>query len=223
MDVFTRRPRGTLQNKNAKTVAAPPRTPRELTGDDGNFVVTTDLGNEFARWTGSCPKPAPHKAQGLQRHCRGGPGHPDAEEELSQGWRKGGQWSDHFERAAGVYNARSTRRTARPRTWRSSRPQSLGFSKTTPTSSSNKNLTDRRVKTVENAGAFRAPTNAARSFNPQYGNVQQLGAWTYDRRSTEGRKTLLKLALPAPQGSGRGGPADKTGQAAAVRQLETLD
>ena len=38
----------------------------------------------------------------------------------------------------------------------------------------NKDLTNRRIKAVEDAGAFRAPTNAARSFNPQYGDVQQL-------------------------------------------------
>ena len=43
MDVFTREAAvEPLQNKNAKRAA------RELTGDDGNFVVTTDLGNEFA-------------------------------------------------------------------------------------------------------------------------------------------------------------------------------
>ena len=37
-----------LQNKNAETVGrATKRAARELTGDDGNFVVTTDLGNEF--------------------------------------------------------------------------------------------------------------------------------------------------------------------------------
>ena len=38
-----------LQNKNAETVGrATKRAARELTGDNGNFVVTTDLGNEFA-------------------------------------------------------------------------------------------------------------------------------------------------------------------------------
>ena len=41
MDVFTR-----------EAAVEPKRAARELTGDDGNFVVTTDLG-----WTGSCPKP----------------------------------------------------------------------------------------------------------------------------------------------------------------------
>ena len=38
-----------LQNKNAETVGrATKRAAKELTGDDGNFVVATDLGNEFA-------------------------------------------------------------------------------------------------------------------------------------------------------------------------------
>ena len=60
----------------------------------------------------------------------------------------------------------------------------------------NKDLTDRRVKAVEDVGAFRAPTNPARSFNPQYGDAQRLGAVDSTTvRSTEGRETLLKLAL----------------------------
>ena len=64
----------------------------------------------------------------------------------------------------------------------------------------NKDLTNRRIKAVEDAGAFRAPTNAVRSFNPQYGDVQQLRAVdSMTVRSTEGRETLLKLALPAPR------------------------
>ena len=66
----------------------------------------------------------------------------------------------------------------------------------------NKDLTNRRMKAIEDTGAFRAP-NAARSFNLQYGNVQQLRAVdSMTVRSTEGRETLLKLALPAPQGCG---------------------
>ena len=50
MDVFTREAAvEPLQNKNAETVGrATKRAARELTGDDGNFVVTTDLGKEFA-------------------------------------------------------------------------------------------------------------------------------------------------------------------------------
>ena len=86
----------------------------------------------------------------------------------------------------------------------------------------NKDLTNRRIKAVEDAGAFRAPTNAARSFNPQYGDVQRLGAVdSMTVRSTEGRKTLLKLALPAPQGSSNAaGRLTRRGRPAAVRQLD---
>ena len=86
----------------------------------------------------------------------------------------------------------------------------------------NKDLTNRRIKAVENAGAFRAPTNAARSFNPQYGDVQQLRAVdSMTVRSTEGRETLLKLALPAPKGSSNAaGRLTRRGRPAAVRQLD---
>ena len=119
--------------------------------------------------------------------------------------RKGGQWSDHFERAAGAYDARPCKTVhgapedveKQPATeFRVLQDNADKFQR-------NKDLTD-------HAGAFRAPTNAARSFNPQYGDVQQLGAVdSMTVRSTEGRETLLKLALPAPQGSGNaaGGPA----------------
>ena len=82
MDVFTREAAvEPLQNKNAETVGrATKRAARELTGDDGNFVVTTDLGNEFATGAARGSR-APHEAaRGPQRHRRGGPGHPDAEE-----------------------------------------------------------------------------------------------------------------------------------------------
>ena len=81
----------------------------------------------------------------------------------------------------------------------------------------NKDLTNRRIKAVEDAGAF-----TARSFNPQYGDVQQLRAVdSMTVRSTEGRETLLKLALPAPQGSGNAaGRLTRRGRPAAVRQLD---
>ena len=72
------------------------------------------------------------------------------------------------------------------------------------------------MKAVEDAGAFRAPTNAARSFNPQYGDVQRLGAVdSMTVRSTEGRETL-----PAPQGSGNAAGRLTRRRPAAVRQLD---
>ena len=69
-------------------------------------------------------------------------------------------------------------------------------------------------------GGGRLPS--ARSFNPQYGDMQQLGAVdSMTVRSTEGRETLLKLALPAPQGSGNAaGRLTRRGRPAAARQLD---
>ena len=72
-----------MEPLNAETVGrATKRAARGLTGDDGNFVVTTDLGNEFATLGRELPEEAMHDeaARGPQRHGRGGPGHPDAEE-----------------------------------------------------------------------------------------------------------------------------------------------
>ena len=127
--------------------------------------------------------------------------------------RKGGQWSDHFKRAAGAYNVRphETVHGAPEDVERQPATEFRVLQDNADKFQHNKDLTDRCVKAVEDAGAFRAPTNAARSFNPQYDNVQRLGAVdSMTVRSTEGRETLLKLALPAPHG---GGPADETGQA----------
>jgi hypothetical protein len=66
----------------------------------------------------------------------------------------------------------------------------------------NRNLTQRRMSSVQEAGAFRAPTNATRSFQLQYGDVRPLEK--VDNMyvtSTDGRKTLLKQAQPAAEGS----------------------
>ena len=85
----------------------------------------------------------------------------------------------------------------------------------------NKDLTDRRMKAIEDAWDFRAPTNATRSFNPQYGDVRLQAVDSMTVRRTEGRETLLKLALPAPLGSGNAaGRLTRRGRPAAVRQLD---
>ena len=72
------------------------------------------------------------------------------------------------------------------------------------------------MKAVEDAGAFRAPTNAARSFNPQYGDVQQLGAvdsMTVRPQHGGARDPAEAGAAGAAGQRQRGGPADETGQA----------
>ena len=175
MDVFTREAAvEPLQNKNAETVGrATKRAARELTGDDKNFAVTTDLGNEFATLDRELPEAVHRTKRPEDRNAIAAVerGIQTLKKDLAtRVARKGGQWSDHFERAA---------------------------------------------------GAYRAPTNAARSFNPQYGDVQRLGAVdSMTVRSTEGWETLLKLALPAPQGSGNAAGRLTRRRPAAVRQLD---
>ena len=201
---------------------------RELTGDDGNFVVTTDLGNEFAALDRELPAEAVRRTKRPEdRNAIGvvDRGIQTLKKDLAtRVARKGGQWSDHFERAAGAYNARphETVHGAPEDVEKQPATEFRVLQDNADKFQRNKDLTDRRVKAVEDAGAFRAPTNAARSFNPQYSDVQRLGAVdSMTVRSTEGRKTLLKLALPAPQGSGNAaGRLTRRGRPAAVRQLD---
>ena len=110
MDVFTREAAvEPLQNKNAETVGrATKRAVRELTGDDKNFVVTTDLGNEFAM-DRELPEAVHRTKRPEDRNAIAvvDRGIQTLKKDLAtRVARKGGQWSDHFERAAGAYNAR---------------------------------------------------------------------------------------------------------------------
>ena len=192
--------------------------------DDGNFVVTTDLGNEFATLDRELPENAVHRTKrpedrnaiavvdrGIQTLKK------DLATRVA---RKGGQWSDHFERAAGAYNVRphETVHGAPEDVEKQPATEFRVLQDNADKFQHNKDLTNRRIKVVEDAGAFRAPTNAARSFN----DVQRLGAVdSMTVRSTEGRETLLKLAPPAPQGSGNAaGRLTRRGRPAAVRQLD---
>ena len=229
MDVFTREAAvEPLQNKNAETVGrATKRAAKELTGDDGNFVVTTDLGNEFATLDRELPENAVHRTKrpedrnaiavvdrGIQTLKK------DLATRVA---RKGGQWSDHFQQTASAYNARphETVHGAPEEEEKQPATEFRVLQDNADKFQHNKDLTERRVKAVQDAGAFRAPTNAARSFNPQYGDVQQLGAVdSMTVRSTEGRETLLKLALPAPQGSGNAAGRLTRHRPVAVRQLD---
>ena len=129
---FSRPPWNLCRTRTPRRWAAPPSAPRELTGGDGNFVVTTDLGNEFATLDRELPEAVHRTKRPEDRNAIAvvDRGIQTLKKDLAtRVARKGGQWS-HFERAAGAYNARPHG------TWRSSRPRSSGSSKTTPTSSS---------------------------------------------------------------------------------------
>ena len=92
--------------------------------------------------------------------------------------RKGGQWSDHFERAAGAYNARphETAHGAPEDVERQPATEFRVLQDNADKFQHNKDLTDRRVKAVEDVDAFRAPTNAARSFSTA--TCSGWGPWT---------------------------------------------
>ena len=99
-----------LQNKNAETVGrATKRAAKELTGDDGNFVVTTDLGN-FATLDWELPENAVHRTKRPEdRNAIAvvDRGMQTLKKDLAtRVARKGGQWSDHFQQTASAYNAR---------------------------------------------------------------------------------------------------------------------
>ena len=162
MDVFTREAAvEPLQNKNAETVGrATKRAARELTGDDGNFVVATDLGNEFATLDRELPENAvrrtkrPEDRNAIAVVDRG---IQTLKKDLAtRVARKGGQWSDHFERAAGAYNARphETVHGAPEDVEKQPATEFRVLQDNADKFQHNKDLTDRRVKAVEDAGAF---------------------------------------------------------------------
>ena len=211
MDVFTREAAvEPLQNKNAETVGrATKRAARELTGDDGNFVVTTDLGNEFATLDRELPAEAVHRTKrpedrnaiavvdrGIQTLKK------DLATRVA---RKGGQWSDHFERAAGAYNARPQGR----------RGEAAGHGVQGPPR--------QRRQVPAQQGPDKPPHQGSGgrgrfpSTDPQYGDAQQLRAVdSMTVRSTEAREMLLKLQRQ------RGGPTDEAAQAGSCQAAGRL-
>ena len=118
---------------------------------------------------------------------------------------------------------RTKRSRWRRRTWRRSQRPRFGSIKITL--KHNDELTRSRQRRLEEAGAFRAPTNAARSFQPQYGAVREVSS--YDSmmvRATDGSETLLKQALLVPRGSAEPrGRLTRPPVPLAVRQLRDFN
>ena len=68
----------------------------------------------------------------------------------------------------------------------------------------NKNLTEGRQRRLEEAGAFRAPTNAARSFQPQYGPVREVAGYDSTTvRATDGSGDSAEAGAARAEGLGR--------------------
>ena len=219
MDVFTREAAvEPLQNKNAETVGrATKRAVRELTGDDGNFVVTTDLGNEFATLDRELPTEAVHRTK--RPEDRNAIAVVDRsiqtlkKDLATRVARKGGQWSDHFQQTASAYNAR-------PHETVHGTPEDVEKQPATEFRvlqdnadkfQHNKDLTNRRIKAVEDAGAFRAPTK----------ELQPSGRGLHDRPEHRGPGDPAEAGAAGAQGSGNAaGRLTRRGRPAAVRQLD---
>ena len=202
------------------------RAARELTGDDKNFVVTTDLGNEFATLDRELPENAVHRTKrpedrnaiavvdrGIQTLKK------DLATRVA---RKGGQWSDHFERAAGAYNARphETVHGAPEDVEKQPATEFRVLQDNADKFQRNKDLTERRVKAVQGCGRLPSADERGEELQPSVRRRAAAGAVdSMTVRSTEGRETLLKLALPAP-GSGNAAGRLTRRRPAAVRQLD---
>ncbi len=209
-DVFTREiATKALSDKRAETVtrAAAEIIP-DLVQEEGNYVVTTDLGNEFQGLEAALPGEAVHRQkdptdrnatavvdraiQTLKKDLAG------------MVARRGGGWSEHVDEAAEAHNARPHQavtvapedvETMPTATFRVYEDNATKFQH-------NKKLTEGRKRRLEEAGAFRAPTNARRSFEPQYGPARKIASIdSMVVRATDGTETLLKHALPVPRGS----------------------
>ena len=207
-DVFTREvATKALPDKRAETVtqAAAEIIP-ELVQEEGNYVVTTDLGKEFRGLEAALPGGAVHRqkdptdrnatavvdraTQTLKKDLAG------------KVARDGGEWAEHVDEATEAYNARPHEavtvadvETMPAATVRVYQDNARKFKH-------NDELTRSRQRRLEEAGAFRAPTNAARSFQPQYGAVREVSSYdSMTVRATDGSETLLKHALPVPRGS----------------------
>ena len=145
-DVFTREiATKALPDKRAETVT---RAAAEIIPEEGNYVVTTDMGNEFRGLEAALPGGAVHRQkdpsdrnatavvdrtiQTLKKDLAG------------MVARRGGDWGEHVDEAAEAYNARSRWRR---RTWRRCRQRPSESIRTMQPSSS----TTRSLQKVANA------------------------------------------------------------------------
>ena len=184
------------------------KTQETLVGDGKNFTLTTDLGAEFSKIEDVIPQESTWRQKTpedrnaiavLDRNMK------TIKQDLSAKIAtKGGDWSKELPKVVNAYNSRpheavfgapATVETKNggenPQAFRILQQNASHFT-------SNRTTTQRRLTEVRASGAYRAPTNAQRSFQPQFGNVQKLGSADsqYVTAANGGKKTLLKLIQP---------------------------
>ena len=157
------------------------RTPRRWAerGTTGTLWSRQTWARSSPRWTGSCPDAVHRTKRPEDRNAIAvvDRGIQTLKKDLAtRVARKRGQWSDHFERAAGAYNARphETVHGAPEDVEKQPATEFRVLQDNADKFQRNKDLTDRRVKAVEDVGAFRAPTNATLST----ATCSSWGPWT---------------------------------------------
>jgi len=182
------------------------KTQEALVGDEKNFTISTDLGAEFSKIEDVIPKEATWRQKTpedrnaiavLDRNMK------TIKQDLSaKVATKGGDWSKELPKVVNAYNNRpheavfgppatvETKNGENPQAFRILQQNASHFIQ-------NRATTQRRLAEVRDAGAYRAPTNAQRSFQPQFGNVQKLKSADSEYVvASNGKKTLLKLIQP---------------------------
>ena len=116
---------------------------------------------------------------------------------------KGGDWSKELPKVVNAYNNRPHEAVFGPPATVETKnggenPQAFRILQQNASHFiQNRATTQRRLAEVRDAGAYRAPTNAQRSFQPQFGNVQKLKSADSEYvTASNGKKTLLKLIQP---------------------------
>ena len=184
----------------------------ELVGDETNYVVTTDQGPEFARLEDAMPEDAVYRQKDpadrnaiavLDRNMQGLK--VDLAGRIA---KKGGDWSVEIGKVVNAHNNKPHEAVHGPPAQierRNGGDNAQNFRVLQDNAAKfvhNRALTQRRMGAIQEAGAFRAPTGAPRSFQPQYGNIRKVRSVDSQYvTDVSGRKVLLKQAQPAPEGS----------------------
>jgi hypothetical protein len=196
----------------AETNTAFKKAVGELVAAETNYVVTTDQGPEFSRLEEAMPEDAVHRQKTpadknaiavLDRNMQ------SLKKDLAgRVAKQGGDWSVQLGKVTASHNQKPHDAVHGPPAQieqKNGGDNAQMFRVMQDNASKfvhNRALTQRRMAEVRDAGGFRAPTGAPRSFQPQYGNIRQVRS--VDNQyvtDTAGRKTLLKQAQPAPEGS----------------------
>ena len=201
-DVFTREiATKALPDKRAETVtrAAAEIIP-SLVQEEGNYVVTTDLGNEFRGLEGALPGGAVHRQK--DPTDRNATAVVDRAIQTLKKDLAGIVARRHVDEAAEAYNARPHQAVTAEDVETMPAASFRAYQDNARKFKHNDELTRSRQRRLDEAGAFRAPTNAQRSFQPQYGAVREVAGYdSITVRATDGSETLLKHALPVARGS----------------------